>query len=90
VVVLSHLPPSGLTSARYLVRRLRARFPRLPLVVGRWGEAGDTARAADRLTEVGASRVVFSIADARDRILTLIAPEAPAETPLPQAAGAAP
>ncbi|HWE37964.1 MAG TPA: AI-2E family transporter [Isosphaeraceae bacterium] len=89
VVVLSHLPPSGLTPARYLVRRLRARFPKLPLVVGRWGEAGDSAGAAERLVEVGASRVVFSIADARDRVLTLIAPETTADGPVPQPAGAA-
>ena len=34
---MSHLPPEGLTSARYLVRRLRAQFADLPIVVGRWG-----------------------------------------------------
>lgn len=89
VAVLSHLPPGGLTPARYLVRRLRARFPKLPLVVGRWGESGDSAGAAEGLTEVGATRVVFSLVDARARVLALIAPEAPTPAvPLPEPAGA--
>jgi hypothetical protein len=69
MVVLSHLPPGGLTQARYLVRRLRARFPELSLVVGRWGESGGAAAAAERLIGVGATRVVFTLADARDRII---------------------
>jgi len=69
LVVLSHLPPAGFTNARYLVRRLRARFVDLPIVVGRWSETGDTAEAAERLTSVGASRVVFRLAEARDLIL---------------------
>lgn len=70
VVVLSHLPPEGLTAARYQVRRLRARFPDLPIVVGRWGASGNAAAAAeDRLTEAGASGVALSLAGARDQIL---------------------
>jgi hypothetical protein len=38
-------------------------------VVGRWGETGGAAAVAERLTEMGASHVVFTLADARDRIL---------------------
>jgi predicted PurR-regulated permease PerM len=72
MVVLSHLPPGGLTQARYLVRRLRARFPELSLVVGRWGESGGAAAAAERLVAGGATRVVFTLAEARDRILAVV------------------
>ena len=43
MVILSHLPPEALAQARYQVRRLRARFAGLPIVVGRWGEAGSDA-----------------------------------------------
>jgi hypothetical protein len=69
LVIISHLPPGGLTQARYLVRRLRARFADLPLLVGRWGESGGSAAAAERLVGVGATAVLFNLADARDRII---------------------
>jgi predicted PurR-regulated permease PerM len=75
LVVISHLPPVGLPSARYLVRRLRARFERLPILVGRWGGSGDTAGATLGLTAVGASHVVFQLADARDRIVSALQPQ---------------
>jgi predicted PurR-regulated permease PerM len=71
LVVVSHLPPDGLKSARYLVRRLRAQCAELPIVVGRWGETGGGASAAERLIGIGASHVVFTLAEARDRILSL-------------------
>jgi predicted PurR-regulated permease PerM len=69
LVIVSHLPPEGLTLARYLVRRLRSQFAELPIIVGRWGETGGAAVAAERLSMVGATDVVFTLADARDRIL---------------------
>lgn len=75
LVVVSHLPPMGLTLARYLVRRLRSQFAELPIVVGRWGETEGSASAAERLVGVGASRVVFTLADARARILSAVVPE---------------
>jgi predicted PurR-regulated permease PerM len=91
LVVLSHLPPGGATTARYLVRRLRARFPELPILVGRWGEAGDTAAAVQRLTSVGASDVVFRLADARDRIVERFFPKPSNEgAPLPEPAASQP
>jgi hypothetical protein len=65
---------------RYLVRRLRAQFAVLPIVVGRWGETEGSASAAERLVGVGASRVVFTLADARARILSLVVPEQKSET----------
>src|SRR5262245_14857321 len=36
LVLISHLPPVGLTRARYLIKRLRARYPDLSMVVGFW------------------------------------------------------
>lgn len=83
LVVLSHLPPEGLTQARYLVRRLRAQFEHLPLLVGRWGETGGASSAAERLVNVGASHVALTLAGARDRLLSEIepAPEGPESNP---------
>jgi predicted PurR-regulated permease PerM len=74
MVVLSNLPPGGLTEARYQVRRLRARFDVLPIVVGHWGAAGKAASAASRLAEGGASHVALTLADARDWIADKLAP----------------
>ena len=76
MLILSHLPPIGLTSARYLVRRLRARMPDLPIYVGRWGERGDTTKAADKLASAGATKVAFSLVEARDRIIEALSPKA--------------
>ncbi|WP_406697888.1 AI-2E family transporter [Singulisphaera sp. Ch08] len=76
LVVLSHVPPEGLAQSRYLVSRLRAQSSALPVVVGRWGETGGAAAAAERLTNVGATHVVFTLADARDRILAKVFPAA--------------
>ena len=86
LIVLSHLPPVGLTPARYLVRRLRARFDALPILVGRWGESGDTAGAAQGLTGVGATKVAFSLTDARDQILEMVRPKKAVEPIGPPAA----
>lgn len=69
LVVLSHLPPGGFSTARYLVRRLRARFEQLPILVGRWGELSDFATVSSRLLELGATKVVSQLSDATDAIL---------------------
>jgi hypothetical protein len=69
------LPPEGLTSARYLVRRLRAQSAALSIVVGRWGESSGGASAAERLLGLGASHVVFALDEARERILSLTSAE---------------
>jgi len=76
MVILSHLPPEALAQARYQVRRLRARFAGLPIVVGRWGEAGSDAASAG-LSGVGATHVAFTLADARDKILARAATAVP-------------
>ncbi|WP_435017753.1 AI-2E family transporter [Tundrisphaera sp. TA3] len=77
-VLISHLPPDGLTAACYLTRRLRARFARLPILVGRWGVSGDDdagsvkiSAAAERLAGVGATTIFSDLSEARDRIIEL-------------------
>jgi predicted PurR-regulated permease PerM len=87
LVVLSHVPPNGLTSTRYLVRRLRAHLGDLPIVVGRWREGCDPSGVAEKLAAVGASRVVFTVAEARDHILRGIRPAQPVNGPIPALAG---
>lgn len=74
LVVVSHVPPDGLGLARYQVRQLRAQFAQLPILVGHWGEPGG-ASATERLVQIGASHVVLTLANARDRALELAFPE---------------
>jgi hypothetical protein len=85
LVVLSHLPPEALAQARYQVRRLRARFAGLPILVGRWGEAASDA-ASQGLSGVGATHVAFTLADARDQILAKAASAAGVTAPTAVAA----
>jgi predicted PurR-regulated permease PerM len=85
-VVVSHLPPEGLTMACYLVRRLRAHLPELTIEVGRWGESRNFSAAAERLVGAGASHVVSTLAEARDRIVRAALPDRkpePVGSPLP-------
>ena len=51
--------------------------PELPILVGRWGEAGSDA-ASEGLSGVGATHVAFTLADARDQILARAASAVPA------------
>jgi predicted PurR-regulated permease PerM len=68
LLLMSHLPPIGLTHARYLINRLRARLPDVPLIVGHWDPTLDVARAAERLGSTGGFRVAVSLASARDML----------------------
>jgi predicted PurR-regulated permease PerM len=85
-VIVSHLPPEGLTMACYLVRRLRALIPDLTIEAGHWGEGRNLSTAAERLTAAGASHVVSTLAEARDRIVRVALPDRkpePVGSPLP-------
>jgi predicted PurR-regulated permease PerM len=75
LVLISHLPPDGLTAARYLVRRIKARHPHLTVVVGRWDEARDAEAAAQQVVAAGASTMLGSLAEARDYLVGLANPK---------------
>ena len=74
LVFISILPPGGLIQARYLCRRLRRRFKRLPIVVGFWAETNDFDRLLVTLRAAGASYVTTSLVQARGQILALVGP----------------
>jgi predicted PurR-regulated permease PerM len=75
LILISHLPPDGLTAARYLVRRIRARHPHLPIVVARWDEAKEAESAARQLCSAGASTTLGSLSEARDYFVGLTKPK---------------
>ncbi|MDB5328408.1 MAG: putative phytochrome sensor protein [Phycisphaerales bacterium] len=68
VVVIAILPPGGLPQARYLCRRLRRKFPDLPILIGYWGKARSFDRLLVRFRNAGASYVLTSIEQTRAQI----------------------
>ena len=62
LVFIASVPPGGLAHTRYLCKRLRARFPYLRIVVGRFGlypqDVEDNRR---QLRDVGADQVVTRV-----------------------------
>lgn len=67
VICVAALPPTGIAHVRYLCKRLRARFPDVRIVVGRWGGAESAAETA-QFVEAGASAVAHSLSAARSSL----------------------
>jgi hypothetical protein len=58
LVCIGLVPPGGFAQTRYLCKRLRARFPTLPIIIGCWSGTRDEAQpltrlSLDSLTQVG-------------------------------------
>lgn len=68
LICISVVAPSTVIHARFLCTKLRARFPRLRIVVGLWGATDRAAEATDRLRDSGADEVVLSLDEAVTRI----------------------
>jgi predicted PurR-regulated permease PerM len=69
LILISHLPAGHHSRVRYLIRRLRARFADLPLVVGHWDAACDPSRVLEDLRSVSVHHVILSVAAARSFIM---------------------
>ena len=65
VVCLADLPPSPSSKTRYLVKRLRAAFPELRILVGRWAPQTLADESTQALREAGASHVGSTLAQTR-------------------------
>src|SRR2546425_10631065 len=78
VICVSALPPGGLAQARYLCKRLRARYPDVKILVGRWGAPAAARETWDVLLSAGADHVSGSLLEMRDELsrLTALAPQA--------------
>jgi predicted PurR-regulated permease PerM len=75
-VCLAVLPPAGLSRTRYLCKRLRARWPDLRILVGRWtAETGEENREV--LLAAGADAVHTTLLETRDEIWRLLEARAP-------------
>jgi len=72
IVCISALPPSGLVQARYLAKRLRARFPELELVVGVWGSDLQPEAGLQNMRVAGPCTFTTTLAAARDHVQSLV------------------
>jgi predicted PurR-regulated permease PerM len=72
VVCIGALPPGGLAQTRYLCMRLRAQFPNLKVIVGRWGLLENSERVREKLLSAGADQVVTTLIEARSQLTPLI------------------
>lgn len=66
LICVSAVPPFATTHARYLCKRLKARFPDLTIIVGLWNAIGDLQRARGRMPL--ADKVVATLAEAKEAI----------------------
>jgi predicted PurR-regulated permease PerM len=71
VACISALSPGGTARARYLCKRLRARFPTAKIVVGRWGLDEGVEHARELLRAASADEMATSLLQARDHIAAL-------------------
>ena len=72
LICIGAVPPGGLTQARYLCKRLRARFPDLKIVVGRWGFRENTDETRAHLRADGIDYVGTSLCETRDEVMRLV------------------
>jgi hypothetical protein len=68
VVCLADLPPSPSSKTRYLVKRLRAAFPELRILVGRWAPAALADEGTQTLRDAGADHVASALAQTREYV----------------------
>src|SRR5581483_2779581 len=91
VVCLGGLPASPRSAhTRYLCKRLRARFPDLRIIVGRWGLRDSAAHALRHIEAAGADFVGRSLVETREHLQRVHALAPPTLAPPPPPAAAAP
>jgi predicted PurR-regulated permease PerM len=73
LVIIGGLSPDGIAEIRFLCKRLRARFPDLKIVVGRWGLAGHGKEEdPEVILSEGADRVGMTLRESQAHISELI------------------
>jgi predicted PurR-regulated permease PerM len=93
VVCIADLPPSAPSKSRYVVKRLRAILPDVPLLVGRWAapEFADDDDTKNALLAAGATYVAQTLQETREHLTHLLPTLAQkSRTAAPQEVAAAP
>jgi predicted PurR-regulated permease PerM len=68
VVCVSAMPPAAVAHARYLCKRIHARFPEMSMVVGVWHAKQDPDRLKARIACDGSVRLVTTLAKAQEQL----------------------
>ena len=68
IACIGFVPPGGLAQTRYLCKRLRAQFPDLRIVVGRWGPAPGIDEARRLLLSDGADVVAATLLETKAQL----------------------
>jgi predicted PurR-regulated permease PerM len=74
VVCIADLPPSPPSKTRYLVRRLRAAYPDLRIVVGRWAPTALADETLQPIVEAGATHVASTLLETTRQLAELAQP----------------
>jgi len=69
LVCIGLVPPGGFAQTRYLCKRLRARFPTLPIVVGCWSGTTDAVENLARLRLDSLTQVGTTLTETRQQIM---------------------
>jgi predicted PurR-regulated permease PerM len=72
LVCIGALPPGGLAHTRYLCKKLRARFPEVKIVVGRWGLTGGVEANREQLQDAGADLIATTLLETRSQLNSLL------------------
>ncbi|MHB1035248.1 MAG: AI-2E family transporter [Pirellulales bacterium] len=72
LVCIGALPPGGLAHARYLCKKLRARFPEVKIIVGRWGLTGGVEANREQLQDAGADLTATTMLETRSQLSSLL------------------
>ncbi len=83
IVCVSALPPAAQTHARYLCKRLHARFPDIDTVVGLWTVRGDLHKLRQRIMCSGSVTFASALAQAVAQIHELAQPKMAQSTSQP-------
>jgi predicted PurR-regulated permease PerM len=68
VVCIGSMAPGGLAHTRYLCKRIRKRYPRLKIVVSRWGLDRNQEKNQQAILEAGANHVSMTLLETRDHL----------------------
>ena len=67
-LIVGSLPPGEMSHTRYLVTRVRSKFPDLKLIVGRWGRGGDFLAETTAAERTGADWMDSTMVETHKRL----------------------
>ena len=72
LVCIGALPPGGLAHTRYLCKKLRARFPKVKIIVGRWGLTDGVEANREQLHDAGADLTATTMLEMQSQLNSLL------------------